>query len=148
MRSIKFASQEEALAVCERVFESASLSGAFVVGTSAYAIPEKEELWTVPVLAGFERFFSAEELGLADIFSDEKKGRVIIDRLIARLKEEAMTVSDSSTYLNKLATVLVMLQAGNLPAAQDRTIGLSLTQVYTAQRRDWLVQEIENQIRL
>lgn len=51
MQSIKFNSRQEAEEICRRVFESAAAEGLFDRNTLAYAISEKEELWTVPVLA-------------------------------------------------------------------------------------------------
>lgn len=142
MQSIKFTTQESAQLACDRVYQQASEEGLFVSGTTAYAIPEKEEYWTVPVLTGFERFFTAEELGNGDILTAERKGRQVIDAIMHHIELEGMNVADTSVYLNRLASVIVMLQAGNLPAAKRRAEEVTTTVVYSQSRKDWLMGKI------
>jgi len=142
MQSIKFHTLESAQSACDRVFEQASQEGLFVSGTTAYAIPEKEEYWTVPVLQGFERFFTAEELGNGDILTAERKGKQVIDAIMKQIETEGMNVADASIYLNRLASVIVMLQAGNLAAAQRRAEEVTTTVVYSQSRKNWLINRI------
>lgn len=146
MQSIKFQSLESAQATCKRIFEQASQEGLFVVGTKSYAIPEKEEYWTVPVLPGFERFFTSEELNSGDILTAERKGRQVIDAIMQHIESEGMTVADTSVYFNRLASVIVMLQAGNLPAAQRRAEEVTTTVVYSQARKNWLISKISESI--
>jgi hypothetical protein len=146
MQSIKFPSLESAQSACDRVFEQASQEGLFVSGTTAYAIPEKEEYWTVPVLQGFERFFTSEELGNGDILTAERKGRQVIDAIMKQIETEGMNVADASVYLNRLASVIVMLQAGNLAAAQRRAEEVNTTVVYSQSRKNWLISLISEHL--
>lgn len=142
MQSIKFQTLESAQAACERIFQEAVQEGLFVSGTTAYAIPEKEEYWTVPVLPGFERFFTPEELEQGEVLSGERKGRQVIDAIMSHIDLEGMNVADTSVYLNRLASVIVMLQAGNLPAAKRRSEEVTTTVVYSQSRKDWLIGKI------
>jgi hypothetical protein len=70
MRSIKFHTVEEEQAAAQRIFDQASQEGLFVSGTTAYAIPEKEEFWIIPVVEGFERFFTKDEIIFSDLIED------------------------------------------------------------------------------
>ena len=146
MQSIKFQTLESAQSACDRVFEQASQEGLFVSGTTAYAIPEKEEYWTVPVLQGFERFFTSEELGNGDILTAERKGRQVIDAIMKQIETEGMNVADASVYLNRLASVIVMLQAGNLAAAHRRAEEVTTTVVYSQLRKNWLISLISEHL--
>jgi len=70
MESIRFKTFEEAEAICQRVFENASQEGLFVGGTNRYAEPNKLEYWEVPVLPGFMKFFTNEELKISEIIEN------------------------------------------------------------------------------
>jgi hypothetical protein len=142
MQSIKFRSLEEAQAAAQRVFDQASQEGLFVSGTTAYAIPEKEEFWTIPVLPGFERFFTPEELSGSERIGRMGSGLQIIDDLMVYLDSE-LSVEDTAIFLNRISSVIVMLQVGNLPAARTRAETITTTSVYSQTRKTWLIGRIQ-----
>lgn len=145
MQSIKFQTFESAQSACDRVYEQASQEGLFVSGTTAYAIPEREEFWTVPVLQGFERFFTPEELEGSERISSMALGIQIINDLMTYLDAE-LSVDDCAIFLNRITSVLVMLQVGNLPAARTRAETITTTQVYSLPRKQWIIDRISQGI--
>lgn len=141
MLSIKFKSFEVAQTVSNRVFKTASEEGLLSPDVSAYAIPQLEEFWTVPVLPGFERFFTPEELEGSERISRVGLGLKIVDDLMTYLDAE-LNIEDTSIFLNRISSVIVMLQVGNLPAARTRAETITTTQVYSAARKAWLIDKI------
>jgi len=148
MRYIKFNTSQEAQDVCERVFNAASLDGKFVSGTTAYAIPENVEYFTVPVLDGFDSYFTQGELNGIEQFKEEKQGRLVIDDLLAAMKSQGLTAANMDTLLTTLQGVVVMLLAGHLRAARSRANTVATTAIYTAARKTWLLARIDTEIAL
>jgi hypothetical protein len=146
MRYIKFTTQQEAQDVADRIFNDANADGKFASGTTAYAIPEHEEYFTVPVLHGFDSYFTQAELNGIEQFKEEKQGRTIIDDLLQALKNEAMSVNNTATLLNYVIPVIVICLSGNLRAARVLANNLNTTALYTAQRKTWLVNRIQQEI--
>ena len=70
MQFIKFITLEGAQRAAQRIFDEAIKEGLFVSGTNSYAIPEKYEYWEIPVLPGFEKFFTNEELRISEIIEN------------------------------------------------------------------------------
>jgi len=145
MRYIKFKTQAEAQLVCDRVFISANSDNKFAQGTTAYAIPENVEYFTVPVLDGFDSYFTQAELNGIEQFKEEKQGRLVVDDLLQLFKDN-LTVNDTATILNYLLSVVVICLAGNLRAAKVIANNLATTAVYTAARKTWLVNRIQTEI--
>jgi hypothetical protein len=146
MRYIKFNTSQEAQAVCNRVFNAASLDGKFAQGTTAYAIPENVDYFTVPVLEGFDSYFTQSELNGIEQFKEEKQGRLVVDDLLNILKDQALSVNDSATLLNYVIPVIVICLSGNLRAAKVISNNLATTALYTAARKTWLVDRIQKEI--
>ncbi len=149
MRYIKFNTIEEAQAVADRVFAAAYADGKFVIGTTAYAIPEQEEYFTIPVLEGFDQYFTNQELSGADAFKEEKQGRLVIDDMIYQLRNvQALTVAQRVTLLTYLRDVQIQLIVGELRVAREIANGLATTALYTNARKTWVVARIDTEIAL
>jgi len=148
MRFIKFNTQAEAQVVCDRVFTSANNDGKFVPGTTAYAIPDHEEYFTVPVLDGFDSYFTQSELNGIEQFKEEKQGRLVIDDLLYQMKLQGLTAANMDTLLTTLQGVVVMLLAGHLRAARSRANTINTTTLYTSARKTWLLARIDTEIAL
>jgi len=146
MRYIKFNTSQEAQDVCSRVFNDANADGKFVGGTTAYAIPENVEYFTVPVLDGFDSYFTQSELNGIEQFKEEKQGRTIIDDLLQVLKNQELSVADTATLLNKVIPVIVISLAGNLRACKVIANNLTTDAVFTNVRKTWLVDRIQTEI--
>jgi hypothetical protein len=146
MRYIKFTTSQQAQDVCDRIFNDANADGMFAPGTTAYAIPEHEEYFTVPVLDGFDSYFTQAELNGIEQFKEEKQGRTIIDDLLQALKDQVLSVNDTATLLNYVIPVIVICLSGNLRAARVIANNLGTTATYTAQRKTWLVNRIQQEI--
>lgn len=146
MRYIKFNSSQEAQDVCNRVFNAASLDGKFAQGTTAYAIPENIEYFTVPVLEGFDSYFTQAELNGIEQFKEEKQGRLVVDDLLQQLKNANLSTADTATLLNYVLAVVVLCLAGSLRAAMVLANNLATTALYTAARKTWLVNRIQTEI--
>jgi hypothetical protein len=145
MRSLKFDTFEQAKSVCERLKADALQTGLISKESIDYVIPIKTEFWTVPILEGFERFLAPEELKEIEKTSQGEVGLKIIDEIIEYLDSE-LDIEDSSIFLNRIISVLVMLQIGNLPAARTRAETITTTQVYSAERKAWLISRISQEI--
>lgn len=149
MRFIKLNTEQEALTVCQRVFVDADADGRFVQGTTAYAIPKKIEYYEVPVLDGFDEYFTNQELSGIEQFKEEKQGRKVIDDMIFELRtNQAMTVADRGTLLMYLRDVQIQLLSGELRVARAIANNLATTATYTAGRKSWLVARIDVEIAL
>ena len=148
MQFIKFNTIEEAQAVVDRVFTNANADGKFPQGTTAYAIPEHEEYFTVPVLDGFDSYFTNQELSGVEAFKEEKQGRLVIDDTLAKLKTEGLTVANMDTILVLLQAVVIMCLAGHLRAAKVRANAINTTALYTAARKTWLLNRLQTEIDL
>lgn len=146
MRYIKFNTLQEAQAVCSRVFTNANADGKFAPGTTAYAIPEQEEYFTVPVLDGFDSYFTATELGGIEQFKEEKQGRLVYDSLRAELKLQALTTAQMLTLSDYIINVIVYLLAGDLRVAKLRASNLNTSALYTSARKTWLLNRIQIEI--
>jgi hypothetical protein len=147
MRYIKFSTLSEAQAVADRIFTDANADGRFAPGTTAYAIPEKEEYFTVPILEGFDEYFTNEELSGAEAFKEEKVARPIIDDLKQALKNSGLTVAQIDTLmLTTLLPVSVGLLVGAIRVARNRANSINTTALYTAQRKAWLLARMDEEI--
>jgi len=148
MRTIKFNTQEEAQAICERVFADANNDGKFAQGTTAYAIPEHEEYFTVPVLDGFDNYFTQGELNGIEQFKEEKQGRLVYDDLRYQLKQQALTTAQMLTLGDYIINVITYLIAGDLRVARLKANNLNTTTLYTSARKNWLLARIDTEIAL
>ena len=146
MRYIKFNTQQEAQDVANRIFTDANADGKFVGGTTAYAIPEHEEYFTVPVLDGFDSYFTQSELNGIEQFKEEKQGRLVIDDLLQALKDQRLSVADSATLLNTVVPVMVTLLSGNLRASKVICNSIATNAIFTNARKTWLVDRIQTEI--
>jgi hypothetical protein len=147
MRSIKFSTLEEAQAVADRIFTDANADGRFAQGTMAYAIPEHEEYFTVPILEGFDEYFTNEELSGEEAFKEEKVARPIIDDLKQALKNSGLTVAQIDTLmLTTLLPVSVGLLVGAIRVARNRANAINTTTLYTAARKTWLLARMDEEI--
>lgn len=147
MRSIKFNTEQEALTVCQRVFNAANTDGKFAQGTTAYAIPEKVEYFEVPILEGFENYFTNEELSGAEMFAEEKQARPVIDEFKQKLKDEGLTITQIDTLiLTTLLPVVVGLLCGAIRVARNRANGINTTTLFTAARKTWLLNRLDAEI--
>ncbi len=146
MRYIKFTTSQEAQSVCDRVFNDANNDGLFAPGTTGYAIPEKEEYFTVPVLDGFDSYFTQAELNGLEQFKEEKQGRLVVDDLLQQLKTANLSSADTATLLNYVLAVVVLCLAGSLRAARVLANNLATTALYTNARKTWLVNRIQTEI--
>jgi len=131
MRFIKFNTELEAQAVSQRVFNAANADGKFAPGTTAYATPEHEEYFTIPVLDGFDSYFTNQELSGVEAFKEEKQGRLVIDDTLAKLKTEGLTVANMDTILVLLQAVVIMCLAGHLRAAKVRANAINNYLIHT-----------------
>jgi hypothetical protein len=147
MRFIKFNTLEEAQAVADRIFTDANADGRFAQGTTAYAIPEHVEYFTIPILEGFDEYFTNEELSGAEAFKEEKVARPIIDDLKQALKNSGLTVAQIDTLmLTTLLPVSVGLLVGAIRVARNRANAINTTTLYTAARKSWLLARMDEEI--
>lgn len=143
MRYIKFNTQAEAQAVCERVFTAANADGKFAQGTTAYATPEQEEYFTVPVLDGFDTYFTNQELSGIEAFKEEKQGRLVYDDLKYQLKQQSLTTVQMLTLSDYIINVIVYMLAGDLRTARLKASNLTTTALYTAARKTYLLAQLD-----
>lgn len=61
MKTISFNTFEEAKSVCDRVKSDAHQSGLISNELIGYVMPVKTEFWSIPLIPGFEAFFTPEE---------------------------------------------------------------------------------------
>lgn len=61
MKTISFNTFEEAISVADRVKSDALQAGVIPGELIGYVVPVKTEYWSIPVIEGFERFFTPEE---------------------------------------------------------------------------------------
>lgn len=93
---LKFNSKEEAQAASSRVFQEAEKLGLFSSGTTSYAEPLKKEFWEVPVLPGFESFFTEQEKKISEIIDQgyfaikPSQGKIMLHRMGLLESVEAM----------------------------------------------------------
>lgn len=146
MRFIKTNTLEEANAICQRVFLAAALEGKFAPGTTAYAAPEHEEYFTVPVLDGFDKYFTNQELSGIEAFKEEKQGRTIYDDLRYTLKQQNLTTAQMLTLSDYIINVIVYIIAGDLRVARLKANNLNTTSLYTTARKTWLLNRIDEEI--
>lgn len=146
MRYIKTQTQAEAQAIQDRVFAAANLDGKFATGTTAYAIPANESYFTLPILEGFEPYFTAIELSGAEQFAEHSTSRTVIDDLLLRLKASALTMTEMDTLLTKIEGVLIFLLSGHLRVARFRANALATDVLYTAARKTWLLNRLDAEI--
>ena len=142
MRSIKFNTNQEALTVSERVFTDANADGKFAPGTTAYATPEKEEYFTIPVLEGFESYFTNVELSCAEMFKEEKQGRLVIDDLIGT---QNISDEDMAILLENNQALFVAILIGRLGAAKI-IINKSVIEPKLISHTDWLLTRLQTEI--
>jgi len=146
MRSIKFNTLSEAQAVADRVFIDANADGKFAQGTTAYAIPEHEEYFVIPVLEGFDSYFTNQELSGIEAFAEWKQGKLVYDDLKYQLKQQGLTTAQMLTLSEYLLNVIVFLNAGDLHVARLKANNLNTTTLYTSARKTYLVNRIQTEI--
>jgi hypothetical protein len=93
---------EEATAINERINYSANAAGMFRAGTNNYCNPYLDEtkgLWVVPILEGYEEFFTAFELSIANQNMEPSRKAVMQDRWFCRNIHEKLLAAfkDGST---------------------------------------------------
>lgn len=148
MRFIKFNTKADAQAVCDRVFAAANNDGKFAQGTTSYATPQQEDYFTVPVLDGFDAYFTNQELSGVEAFAELKQGRLVYDDLRYQLKQQALTTAQMLTLGDYIINVITYLIAGDLRAARLKANNLATTTLYTAARKSWLLARIDTEIAL
>lgn len=148
MRFIKFNTELEAQAVADRVFTDANADGKFAPGTTAYATPEHEEYFTIPVLDGFDSYFTNQELSGIEAFKEEKQGRLVYDDLRYQLKQQNLTTAQMLTLGDYIINVITYLIAGDLRVARLKANNLNTTTLYTTARKNWLLARIDTEIAL
>ncbi len=131
-----------------RSFTAANADGKFVPGTTAYAIPDHEEYFTVPVLDGFDAYFTNQELSGIEAFKEEKQGRLVYDDLRFQLKTQTLTTAQMLTLGDYIINVITYLIAGDLRVARLKANNLNTTTLYTAARKTWLLTRIDQEIAL
>lgn len=143
MRYIRVNTENEALVICQRVFNAANADGKFAPGTTAYAIPEKIEYYTVPILEGFDSYFTNSELSGAEMFAEEKQGRLVYDDLKLQLKQQNLTTTQMLTLSDYIINVIVYMLAGDLRVARLKANNLALTALYTQARKTYLLNQLD-----
>ena len=146
MQHIKTQTQAEAQVIANRVFNAAKADGKFAAGTTAYAIPENVSYFTIPILEGFESYFTAIELSGAEQFAEYSTSRNIIDDLLLQLKNQSVTTTQMDTLLTKLQGVLIFLLSGHIRVARFRANALTTDTLYTSARKTWLLNRMDLEI--
>lgn len=148
MRAIKFDTLDEANEVEQRVFQAAMAAGEFGPGTLRYVEVEYEEqtgLWFVPIIEGYEEFFTSFELLIADQNMDTDRQAVLQDMNICKNtlltyltdnRKENLTTQQSLGQLQKFSTIKALLEVGARPAAKELLAVVVVDDVFTQERKD------------
>jgi hypothetical protein len=146
MPSIKFHTQQEALALNERITNDCLRTGIWQGGTDNYCIPTLEEstnLWVVPILEGYEQFFTTAELELANEQSELQP--LLMDMAVCRkamltyLKDNRdlnLTSGQSIAQLQKFQTIKALLEVGARTLAKSMLAVAEVDEVFTQERKD------------
>ena len=122
---------EEATALNERINAAASEAGKFEGGTNNYCNPYQDEdngLWVVPILEGYEEFFTSFELSTANrnmtpamrsLLKKQFKGVEIVKRFLAENEEMVISTNDNLNQLGAFMNVKILLESGALATARD-----------------------------
>jgi hypothetical protein len=141
MRFLKVNTEAEANTLNGRVTQSCLEAGVWSNGTNNYCNPEHQEFWLVPVLEGYEQFFTPAELAGIDedeqqLADDKAKGRRLIDTYLLDNKKINLTTQQSLQQLQKFSAIKGLLESGALDAAKE-LIELSLVdEIFTQERKD------------
>jgi len=141
MRYIKLTTEADAIALNERVTKDCLAEGIWQNGTNNYCDPEHTEFWLVPVLDGYEQFFTKEELSGLD--SDQQllqeqiaKGKIIIESYLLDNKKLDITSAESLDQLSKFATIKTLLEVGAITLAQSLLSQTPPDKIFTQERKD------------
>lgn len=141
MRFIKLNSQQEADAINVRVTKSCIDAGVWGSGTDNYCNPQHEEFWLVPVLDGYDQFFTPAELaGIDDdhqlLLDDIEKGKRVIQMYLLDSRKLDITTQQSLTQLQKFSAIKSLLEVGAIGPAMDLLIGTQPDEIFTEDRKD------------
>lgn len=76
----------------------------------------------------------------------EKVGRDIVNDLFQKLEQQALSQGDEAQIVNKISTCMVTLLSGSIKGARVICNALTTDTVFTAQRKTYLLNQIDNAI--
>jgi hypothetical protein len=115
----------------DRVTRDCLRSGFWDVGTTRYCDPKLDpdtDKWIVPVIEGYEQFFTEFELTVATIamdstyrqvLKDRAFGQLIMNQFLAENKNMDMTLTQDLELLNAFNPIKQMLEVGAINRAYE-----------------------------
>jgi hypothetical protein len=157
MKGIYCETLEEAQMLNSRLTQDCISASIWPSGTTNYCNPEQDPetgKWLVPILEGYEQFFTSYELEYADmaelstqlkaVLKDQFFGIRLRGEIIEAIKDQAMTNGDRLTLLNKIKDGMNSLDYGDMSVSRAVFNNIATDTLYTTARKNWILNKIDS----